>query len=104
LTPDVFLEEVYALARANRIDAAADRVFDHIDRLLCDGDFAAVDAIVARVDVARLPTSLMRSFLTITAAAKTHLPSRPGLYDTIKDEMTRLRGADATKRIIGNLK
>jgi hypothetical protein len=96
------LEEVYDLGQRD-LQAATDKVFDTIDRLLCEGQEEVCDQILASVDVARLPTALMRSFLTITAAAKEKLPARQALFREIECEMTRLRGPDVTRRLLGNL-
>ncbi len=100
---DVFLEEVYGLARINDLDGATDRVFDFIDRLLCDGDFGVCDEVLRRIDVCKLPTTLMRSFLTITASVKDKLPSRNALYRTIEVKMVERKGTEKTQRIIGKL-
>jgi hypothetical protein len=97
-----FLEEVYDLGTQN-LQAATDKVFDTIDRLLCEGRDEVCDLILASVDVARLPTALMRSFLTITAAAKESLPARRGLFLKIEREMSLKRGTDITHRLLGNL-
>ena len=53
-----FLEEVYGLA-VHDLQSATDRVFDKIDRLLCDASEDVCDEILARVDVTRLPTALL---------------------------------------------
>src|SRR5437899_2616825 len=41
-----FLQEVYGLAGLNDIESATDRIFDTIDRLLCDGAFTVCDEIL----------------------------------------------------------
>src|SRR5258707_15637905 len=74
-----FLEEVYHLA-AGDLQSATDTIFETIDRLLLDGAFTVCNEILRCVDVRRLPTALMRSFLTITAAAKDKLPARSAFY------------------------
>ena len=98
-----FLETVYSLARSNDIESATDRIFDHIDKLLCDRVFVLCDEILQRVDVEELPTALMRSFLTITAAAKNELPSRKALHQKIERKMLQSKGEEKTKRLIGKL-
>ncbi len=100
---DSFLEEVYRLAKIDDLDGATDRIFDSIDRLLCDGQFDVCDEILRTVDVEKLPTTLMRSFLSITAPAKQKLPSRSALYVKIEQKMNDLRGVERTRKIIGNL-
>jgi GNAT superfamily N-acetyltransferase len=98
-----FLEEVYELARVNDLESATDRIFDFTDRLLCDGYFSACDDILRTVDVDKLPTALMRSFLSITAAAKEKLPSRPALFLKIEQKMIERRGAEKARKILANL-
>lgn len=98
-----FLEEVYRLAKFRNVESATDRVFDFIDKLLCDDEFVICDEILKRVDVDKLPTTLMRSFLTITHAAKGKLPARQALYRKIDRKMAELKGANKAGRIIGSL-
>ncbi len=98
-----FLEEVYWLASIDDLDGAGDRIFDFIDRLLCDGSFDKCDTILRCIDVEKLPTALMRSFLSITAPAKGRLPSRPALFRKIETKMLELKGVERTRKIIGNL-
>lgn len=97
-----FLEDVYELGKQD-LEDATDRIFDHIDRLLLDSNFVQVDQILARVDVKKIPTALMRSFLTITAPAKNQLQARAELYKKIEKEMLELKGVEKTQRLIGRL-
>ena len=100
---NTFLGEVYCLARLGETDAAGYKIFDFLDRVLCDGFFAVCDEILSKVEVEKLPTPLMRSFLSITAPAKKKLPSRAALYKGIEKRMLEERGPEKTRRIIGNL-
>jgi hypothetical protein len=100
---NTFLGEVYSLAKIGDTDAAGYRIFDFLDRALCDGFFAVCDEILSKVEVEKIPTSLMRSFLSITAPAKRKLPARAALYKKIEQKMIELRGEEKTRRIIGNL-
>ena len=98
-----FLEEIYGLAKLTDRHLATDRIFDHMDRLLSDGEFRMCDEILRRLDISRISTSVMRSFLAITAAAASHLPSRKALFGTIKAAMSRIKGEELTVRLIGCL-
>jgi hypothetical protein len=102
-TIEDFLEEVYGLARLKDYEGATDKIFDGIDRLLCDGAFFVCDEILRRLDVEKLPTPLMRSFLTITAAAKSKLSSRKALFQRIERKMMLSVGEEKTRRIVGKL-
>lgn len=97
-----FLEDVYDIGQRD-IQAATDKVFDTIDRLLCDGREDLCDEILASVEVARLPSALLRSFLTITAPAKDRLRSRSSFFAKAFDEVKRQRGLDLAKRLLGRL-
>ena len=98
-----FLNEVYSLSQIGDTDTAGFKVYDFLDRVLIDGFFAVCNEILSVVDINKLDTKLMDSFLTITAPAKTKLPSRVVLYKKIESKMTALRGPEKTRRILGSL-
>jgi hypothetical protein len=98
-----FLQEVYALSANHDLGGATDRIFGHIDSLLCLGNFPRCNAILKQIELEKLPATLMRSFLTITAAAKDKLPARKALYDRVVTEMTRLKGRVNTERLLSRL-
>lgn len=100
---DEFLEGIYRLVELDDLQGATDSIFETIDRLLLEGRFAVCDEILRRVDMRRLPTALMRSFLTITSAAKDKLPSRHAYYEQVFKEMSRLEGNEIAHRIFGPL-
>jgi hypothetical protein len=98
-----FLNEVYSLAQVGDTDTAGFKIYDFLDRVLIDGFFAVCDDVLSKVDVERLDTRLMDSFLTITYPAKSKLPSRAVLYKKIEAKMIALKGRERTRRIIGPL-
>jgi len=98
-----FLNEVYSLSQIAEMDTAGFKIYDFLDRVLIDGFFAVCDEILSKVDVEKLDTRLMDSFLAITAPAKKKLPSRAALYEKIEAKMITLRGPEKTRRILGNL-
>jgi hypothetical protein len=100
---DEFLEKVYSLAGVGDLQGATDAIFETVDRSLQEGAFSACNEILQRVDVLRLPTAPMRSFLTITAAAKDQLPARKIYYDWVLSEMIRLNGNEMAQRLLGQL-
>lgn len=100
---NTFLAEVYSLSQIGDTDTAGYKIFDFLDRVLCDGFFAVCDDVLSMVDVEKLDTKLMRSFLSITASAKKTLPARAALYKKIENRMIELRGEVKTRKIIGNL-
>jgi len=103
LSIDTFLEEVYSLARMGDIPGATDKIFDRIDRLLCDGYFRVCNQILKRVEPQKLPSSLRRSFLTITAAAKQKLPARNGFYEKALQLLGQEKGEAQAKKLLSNL-
>jgi hypothetical protein len=100
---DDFLEEVYTLATLGDFQEATDEIFQTIDRLLLDGAFTVCNEMLRRADIRKLPLPLMRSFLTITAAAKDKLPARKSFYSQVLSEMRRLKGEDKAQRLLGKL-
>jgi hypothetical protein len=98
-----WLPEVYSLVESGNPEAAADLVFDNIDELLSAGDFPRTNELLQMVDVKRLDTNLMISFLAITLAAKSKLPSRAPLLRRVEArliqfEPDRVEGLLATLR------
>ncbi len=100
---DEFLEEVYNLAAREDLQGATDKIFETVDRLLLAGAFTDCNEILRLIDLHRLPTALMRSFLTITAAAKDKLPARKAFYNQVLRETIRLKGNEKAQRILGQL-
>lgn len=98
-----FLEAVYKLAELGDLQGATDEIFETVDQLLLDEKFGYCNKIVSRIDLHRLPTALMRSFLTITAAAKDKLPARRTFYEQVLKEMIRLKGNEKAQRLLGQL-
>ena len=84
------LEQVYELSASAHTDAAIDLVFDAIDDALFAGEFAEVDALLARVDVSRLDSHVTCGFLTITSAAAEHLPARPDFAQRAQKRLEEL--------------
>jgi hypothetical protein len=99
-----FLEEVYRLNNEGTIEDATDLIFSTIDRLLCGNEFSAIDNILINIDIEKLSTSLMRSFLTITYAGKDHLKNRDDFYNIVEVKMKELKGEEKTKKILKELK
>ncbi len=102
-TIDRFLEEVYSLGQISDIPSATDKIFDHIDKLLCDGYFRVCEEILKRAEPRRLPSSLRRSFLTITAAAKDKLPARASFYKESLQLLSQEKGEEQAKKLLSRL-
>ncbi len=100
---DQFFDTVRKLDREKELQAATDQVYELFDRLLTEGSFETCDRILMRVDVGNLSTSLLRSVLTITAAAKEKLKARDDFFTRVEREMIRQRGEETTKRLLSRL-
>jgi hypothetical protein len=98
-----FLAEVYQLADAGKLQDATDKIFETVDRCLLNEQFDYCNKLLSRIDPRRLPTALMRSFLTITSAAKDKLPARSAFHEQVFQEMSRLKGEEKAHRILGPL-
>jgi hypothetical protein len=79
-----FLDQIYRLTKTGNTDAATDKIFDYLDRLLCNRLFEICDEILSKVDVDKIPPILTGAFLAITSAATHELPSRKALHERIE--------------------
>jgi hypothetical protein len=98
-----FLDGVYQAVARGDIDGATDEVFDRIDGLLENGEFAACDCIFQRIDLDRLDSNLMVAFLVITLPASEHLHERGPFYREVQRNLTRDRGPEAVEQILRGL-
>jgi hypothetical protein len=64
-------------------------VYIRVDEQLNAGRFADVERDLAAVDVATLPVVLLLAWLSITHAAKEHLPGRDAFADAVKTRLER---------------
>ena len=78
-----FLAQAKRLVDHGKIDAAIDIIFDQIDEMLLARQFERVDQILRDVECRGYSIDILLSLLTITLAAKRHLPSRPAFYDLV---------------------
>ena len=56
-------------------------LFRYVDDLLCEGEFSTVDLFLQEIDFERLNSTLCVGVLSITFAAREHLPNRPGAFE-----------------------
>lgn len=98
-----FLDKVYRLDAANQLSDAADLVYDHLEQLLHEGAHEACDRILGMVEVDRFSTAMMRSFLTVTAPAKSKLKCRSELYARIEKAMISRTDPERTHRLLCRL-
>ncbi len=98
-----FLGGIYALVASGRAPAAMDAVFDHLDRLLNDGFFRACDALLTKVELERMPSSVRRAFLAVTRPAKQELPSRAAFYNEALRLLSQERDEATARRMLKSL-
>ncbi len=96
-------DEVYLLDNAGETQRATYPVFDFLELQLFAGEFQFCDEVLEQADVARLSTSVMRAFLTVTAPARSKLASRPAFYARVHAAILHARGVETTQRLIGAL-
>lgn len=88
----------------DNIDNATDHIFDRFNLLLLEDRYIECDMILSQLDLSKLPTTLMRSFLTITAPAKDHLPSRNKFFNDVFSIFSALKGEERAEKILGRLR
>jgi hypothetical protein len=75
------------LERRGDIDAALDLLFDVVDSKLQEGDFSGLSDLLLGLDVRDFSPDLLIGVLTITAAAKSELPSRAALVCRVRSQL-----------------
>lgn len=101
-----FLEGVYSLVKIGKNDEATDQVYDKLHDLLMEADHLACDEILRQAadGVARLGSSLMRSFLSLTVRDKTFLPSRPRFFAFAYAEIAKTQDQERADQLLGHLR
>lgn len=101
-----FLEDLYADCAAEpvRLDDLSDRVITIIDDLCLDGKFAVLDALLARVEQARIHPWLVGTFLCFTRCAKEKLPSREAFWERALEDRRKADNPMCTVRRIEKLR
>lgn len=84
------------------VETATSFLFDHVDRLLSDGQFEECDRFLAAIPVQDLPSQLVRSVMVASSWAK-DLPSRGKLAQAAWDRMVALRGLDVAEKLLGRM-
>lgn len=83
-------------------DSEVDEVMCYIDSLLMRGEFKVCDAILANLELHRVPTDLQMTYATITWPAKHRLPSRGEFLERVKLSL-RARGLNDGELLDGLL-
>ena len=95
-----FLDTIYLLSQEEDKRPAVDLIINQIDDFLVEGGFDECDTAMRRANLLRFADAPIVSFLAITHAAKTHLPSRAGFYLRALDVMGSRRGEGNALRLL----
>lgn len=77
------VERAMILEQRGQFDAALDVVYDAIDDLLCRGQFAIVDAVLAKLDPSACSVDILVALLTATAPAGAKLAGRKQFFQRV---------------------
>lgn len=86
------------------LDQKIDRIYDKIDRLLCEGKFDIVDKILENIPTTHLCIDLLISFLVITLPAKTKLRNRAHFYIKVERNILWHYGRKNIDKLLAGLK
>jgi hypothetical protein len=75
----------------NNIDSMLDAIYNNIDDMLLAGKFSTVDNLLISTDCDKHSVDMLLALLTITYAARQHLPHRQEFY-TMVEKSIRDRG------------
>jgi hypothetical protein len=85
----------------NKSDDLVDAIYSHIDMQLRKGRFEAVDHELERVTPLTCEVIEMLAYLSITSAAKEHLPGRDRLVTRVRDHLTKTDPARVEELLMG---
>ncbi len=80
-----WVTQMYVLVACNELEDAIDLLYDNVGELLLAGKMSECDAILRTIDIHRLEGNLMVGILSITLAAREHLPHRKTLVAEIEE-------------------
>lgn len=83
------LTELYRLGEMGKTDAALDLLYDTLDDLLLDHQYAECEKYLRETDPERLPDAVLVGLLTITFAARRFLRERAYAYLRIAKKLAR---------------
>lgn len=83
------LTELYRLGKLGKTDAALDLLYDTIDDLLLDHQYAECEKYLREMDPEELPNTVLVGLLTITFAARNFLRERSNAYGRIARKLSQ---------------
>lgn len=98
-----WVEQMYALIASNELEDAIDLLYDNVDEMLLADKMSECDAILRTIDISRLEGKLMVGVLSITLAAREHLPYRAVLVAEIEEHF-RLTDPENVEALVSGLR
>lgn len=86
-----FVNRAQRLESHGQIDAALDMIYDSVDELMRNGEFARLDSILESILITELSVDILLGVLTATLPARNRVPSRSKLFGEI-DLLLKERG------------
>lgn len=88
------LAELYRLGTIGKTDAALDLLYDTLDDLLLDHQYAECEKYLRDMDPEKLPNAVLVGLLTITFAARRFLRERANAYGRIARKLSQTMSPD----------
>lgn len=85
--PESFISRAARLDVQGYTDDALDLIYDAVDELLRNGQFAKLDALLVAVPVPEYSVDILLGILTATLPAKSQLPSRTSLMESTRESL-----------------
>lgn len=95
-----FVNRASQLEKDGFPDSALDLVYDCIDELLWNADFATCTSILGYINVSAYSSDILLALLTTTRPAKSHIPSRVRFLQRVESELLS-RGEDESRLLAG---
>lgn len=98
----MWLQEVYDLASEGKYLDAGDVIMDEMDQMFLDGNFNLANQVLPVIELEKLDTNLVTTFLCITLAARDKLPFREDFVQRAKARLQEL-APDRWEKIMNRL-
>jgi hypothetical protein len=86
----MWVDDVYSLVAAGKIDDAMDVVFQEFDELFIAGKFDEANEMLGTIDLLRLDIQLISGVMASTCVAKDKLPGRKLFVEKARKRFTEL--------------
>lgn len=98
------LQSIYELSENDGLlDAAIDYVYDSISDFRLESKFSEIDKVLEEMEVEKVPSVILVSFLTSTYTCSDQLPARSGYYLKVRETLIGRFGEERTNKILKGL-